>query len=319
MTGLQSGSNATEQETTMAYEIEVNSVQTAPPDPNDVTFNQLLGINNEGTIAGYFGSGAQNHPNKGYTFTPPYNQTDFHNENFAGSVQTQVTGINNEGVTVGFWSNTNNADMGTNNNFGFVDNNGVMSLVDDPKGLNADNGMTVEQLLGVNDKDVAVGFWTDKHGDEHGFTYNIQNHSFTEVDIPGFASTQTSAINNKGDIAGFVSNGGQTPDVSFIKEGNTIDWLTGPKGAVSVQALGINNEDQVVGSFTDTTGAMHGFIYDSETNTYATVNATNNAQTGPTAMTVLNGINDKGQVVGFYLDKNGNTDGLGVTFSVKHS
>jgi hypothetical protein len=40
---------------------------------------------------------------------------------------------------------------------------------------------------------------------------------------------------------------------------------------------------------------------------------------GPTAMTVLNGINDKGQVVGFYLDANGNTDGLGVTFSVKHS
>ena len=36
-------------------------------------------------------------------------------------------------------------------------------------------------------------------------------------------------------------------------------------------------------------------------------------------MTVLNGINDKGQVVGFYLDKAGNTDGLGVTFSVKHS
>ena len=33
---------------------------------NDVTFNQLLGINNDGVIAGYFGSGAQGHPNKGY-------------------------------------------------------------------------------------------------------------------------------------------------------------------------------------------------------------------------------------------------------------
>jgi hypothetical protein len=298
----------------MAYEIQVTSNVTATPDPNDVTFNQLLGINNEGTIAGYFGSGAQGHPNKGYTFTPDYDKDDFHNENFLGSVQTQVTGINNEGVTVGFWSNTNNADMGTNNNFGFVDNKGVFSEVNDPKGLNADSGMTVEQLLGVNDKGVAVGFWIDKNGNENGFTYNINSKTFTEVDIPGFAFTQTSAINNNGDIAGFVSNNGGMNDVSFIKEGSTIDWLTGPKGAVSVQALGINNKDQVVGSYeTSTNGPMYGFIYDAHTNTYATVSD------GTGAMTVLNGINDNGQVVGFYLDKNGNTDGLGITFSVKQS
>jgi hypothetical protein len=35
-------------------------------DPADPTFNQLLGINSRGTIAGYFGSGAQGHPNQGY-------------------------------------------------------------------------------------------------------------------------------------------------------------------------------------------------------------------------------------------------------------
>ncbi len=32
----------------------------------DLTFNQLLGINDAGVIAGYFGSGAQGHPNMGY-------------------------------------------------------------------------------------------------------------------------------------------------------------------------------------------------------------------------------------------------------------
>jgi hypothetical protein len=296
----------------MAYEIQINANVTLTPDPNDVTFNQLLGINNEGTIAGYFGSGqvvdGVLHPNKGYTFTPNYTKNDFHNENFLGSVQTQVTGINNQGVTVGFWADA------AGDNFGFVDNKGVLSDVIDPHGSKVDNGMTVEQLLGVNDKGVAVGFWTDANGNENGFTYNINTHSFTEVDIQGFAFTQTSAINNNGDIAGFVSNGGQSPDVSFIKEGGTIDWLTGPKGAVSVQALGINNEDQVVGSYEKTVGGpMYGFIYDAHTNTYATVSD------GTGAMTVLNGINDKGQVVGFYLDKNGNTDGLGIQFSVKHS
>ena len=35
-----------------------------------------------------------------------------------------------------------------------------------------------------------------------------------------------------------------------------------------------------------------------------------NAATGSGSMTVANGINDKGQIVGFYLDPNGNTDGM---------
>ena len=299
----------------MATTIQVNSIQTAPPDPNDVTFNQLLGLNNEGTIAGYFGSGAPGHPNKGYTFTPPYNQTDFHNENFVGSVQTQVTGINNEGVTVGFWSDSNKASPGVNNNFGFVDNNGVISDVNDPKGLGkAGKNLTVEQLLGVNDKDKAVGFWTDANGNDHGFTYDINSKSFSEVDIAGFASTETTAINNAGHIAGFVTSNGC--DISFVKEGSTIDWLTGPTGAVSVQALGINNEDQVVGSYTTKSGGpTYGFLYDLQSNTYATINATAPGSSN----TVLNGINDKGEIVGFYCDSSGNTDGLGVTFTVKHT
>ena len=70
----------------------------------DLTFNQLLGINDEGVIAGYFGSGAQGHPNKGYLLLPQYGQGNYTGENFPGSVQTQVTGLNNRGVTVGFWS-----------------------------------------------------------------------------------------------------------------------------------------------------------------------------------------------------------------------
>jgi hypothetical protein len=85
---------------------------------HDLTFNQLLGINDEGVIAGYFGSGAAGHPNKGYLLLP--RQGAYINENFPGSVQTQVTGLNNRGVTVGFWSNTN-MGVGMDANFGWVD------------------------------------------------------------------------------------------------------------------------------------------------------------------------------------------------------
>src|ERR1039457_5019626 len=48
---------------------------------NDPTFNQLLGINDHGLIAGYFGSGAAGHPNQGYMLQPPYGQASYTGEN----------------------------------------------------------------------------------------------------------------------------------------------------------------------------------------------------------------------------------------------
>lgn len=281
-------------------------------DNADPTFNQLLGINNNGKIAGYFGSGdvAHGHPNKGYTLGVPYGQGNYLNENFPGSQQTQVTAITNDHRTGGFWVDANG------NNFGFVEHHGVFTNVVDPLGKGAAaGGATIEQVLGVNDQEKAVGFWTDANGNSHGFKYDINSHSFNEINVAGFASTTATAINNEGHIAGFVSNGGA--DTSFIKEGNKFEWLTGPKGAVSVQALGINNKDQVVGSFTDGTGATHGFLFDDKSHSYTTIDDPNGVK-GPTAMTVVNGLNDKGQLVGFYLDAAGNTDGMLVQLSSHH-
>jgi len=96
--------------TTLADIVKPGGSQTASSysfktldDQADPTFNQLLGINNHGVIAGYFGSDASGHPNKGYTLAKPYGQANYHNENFPGSVQTQVTAIDKLGNTAGFW------------------------------------------------------------------------------------------------------------------------------------------------------------------------------------------------------------------------
>src|SRR5262245_25314819 len=61
--------------------------------PADPTFNQLLGINGNGLIAGYYGSGMNGHPNKGYLLTND-GAGSFINEDFPRSQQTQVTGLN---------------------------------------------------------------------------------------------------------------------------------------------------------------------------------------------------------------------------------
>jgi hypothetical protein len=275
---------------------------------NDVTFNQLLGINNHGVIAGYFGSGAQGHPNKGYLLHPPYGQGQYVNENFPGSVQTQVTGLNDKGVTVGFWSSMNNANQ-VNDNHGFWEKNGKFHNADFPTGDQA--SPPVDQLLGVNDSGTAVGFYTDGQGNNHGYKVNTKTMRFTIVSDPNApaASLTAAAINSGGDIAGFYTNPATGNTDGFLKYHGKFTDLAVP-GASSTMALGVNDRDEVVGTFTVGSGSsaqMHGFTW--------TPRGGFVAIDDPQGMgtTTINGVNDAGDLVGFYVDAAGNTDGMLIT------
>ncbi len=185
-------------------------------DAHDETFNQLLGINDQGVIAGYFGSGAAGHPNRGYALIPPFAQKSFLNENFPHAAQTQVTGLNDQGVTVGFWSKQNTASM-ANNNFGFYEQDGRYHDVNFPIGDAA--SPPVDQLLGVNNREIAVGFFTNSGGVNRGYEYNIRTHRFSRVEIPGRGlgpSLTAAAINNRGDVAGFYNRTSKQVD-AFLK------------------------------------------------------------------------------------------------------
>ena len=267
----------------------------------DLTFNQLLGVNDEGLIAGYFGSGAQGHPNQGYLLAPRAGA--YVNENFPHSVQTQVTGLNNEGVTVGFWSSMNNANM-VNDNHGFVDVDGHFRTADFPTGSPA--APPVDQLLGVNDNDVAVGFYTDANGNNHGYEYNIRSGRFSTVTYQD-ASLTAAAINDRGDVAGFYTNPGSGNTDGFIKVRNQTFIDLAVSGASSTMALGVNNSDEVVGTYTVGSGSsavMHGFTWTPQ-HGFSTIDDPHGIGT-----TTINGVNDFGQLVGFYVDANGNTDGF---------
>ena len=275
----------------------------------DLTFNQLLGINDNGHIAGYFGSGAAGHPNKGYLLRLPYSQASYQNLNFPGSVQTQVTGLNDEGVQVGFWSTQNNANL-TNNNFGFYLRNGQFHTVNFPTGDNA--SPPVDQLLGVNNHDVAVGFYTNGQGNNRGFEYNIITHRFSRVLKPGAPagtagpSLTAAAINNRGDVAGFYTNS-RGVTVAFLKYGYGRFLTLAVRGASMTQAFGVNDRDEVVGSYTVGTGnnaVMHGFTW-RPGHGFTTVDDPHGIGT-----TIINGVNDRGDLVGFYTDSAGNTDGM---------
>jgi hypothetical protein len=275
----------------------------------DVTFNQLLGINEAGLIAGYFGSGMAGHPNKGYTVKPPYNQGDFKNENFPHSAQTQVTGLNDIGYTVGFWANKAGA------NFGWYKYKGKFHKVDFPGVPNSSPQM--DQLLGVNDNGIAVGFYANSASptpNDRGFEYNIKTHKFSRIVQPGVGhltlktpSLTAAAINNHDTVAGFYTTKGGVTD-GFVKRTNGQFVTLAYPGASMTQAFGINDSGLVVGAYTVGSGSSaqtFGFTW--MTGHFHEVNDPHGI-----GSTIINGVNDRGELVGFYMDAkdNNNTDGF---------
>jgi hypothetical protein len=275
---------------------------------NDVTFNQELGINNSGVIAGYFGSGAHGHPNKGYTVVNtllPIVQDDFIAENFLDSIQTQVIGINNRALTVGFWSNQNTVS-GANNNFGFVNAGGVQGVF-----ININNpatgkvgGIRVNNLLGINDRNTAVGFYVDATGASHGYTFSVTHNTFSaNIDDPkGVGMTTAAAINNLGEIVGFY--GPMGAQHGFLLKNGVFTTIDGPN-ATSTNLTGLNNRGIAVGFEVDKAGKMHGLVCSVATATCTTLDDPKGIGT-----TTFNGINDLGQIVGFYVNGADNTIGL---------
>ena len=276
---------------------------------HDVTFNQLLGINNEGMIVGYFGSGAHGHPNKGDRLHAPYHQGDYANENFPGSRQTQVVGLNDVGVTVGFWSTQNKVSQ-VDNNFGFYAKHGHYHEVNFPASGVSDP--PVDQLLGVNNSDVAVGFYTNAQGASRGYKYNIKTSRFSRVLLPGLhnlsasVSLTATAINSAGSVAGFYSVSGGTT-FGFLKTASGHTTKLAFPGASMTQPFGVNDLSEVVGAYTLGTGSSavtHGFTW-TRKHGFTTVDDPHGIGT-----TIINGVNDRGDLVGFYTDSAGNTDGM---------
>ena len=224
-------------------------------------------------------------------------------------MQTQVTGLNDRGVTVGFWSTMNNANM-VNDNFGFFSVGGRFYSVNFPTGDNA--SPQVDQLLGVNDHDVAVGFYTNGQGSNRGYEYDIYTRTFTRVLVPGAPGGQAgpsltaAAINNYGDVAGFYNKTSSQVDAFLRLPDGQFITLAVP-GASMTQAFGVNDHDEVVGAYTVGTGSsaqMHGFTW-RPGHGFSTVDDPHGVGT-----TTINGVNNAGDLVGFYVDGAGNTDGM---------
>jgi hypothetical protein len=215
---------------------------------------------------------------------------------FPGDNFTQLLGINDAGVIVGFHGATVNQGFTLTPPAAFTD-------------LNVPNSAQT-QVVGISGnvlgKTSNVGFYVDAAGATHGFV-NVDNfvvHFFT-VDQPGTAFNQVLGISaNAAHIAGYSSTDptGATLQQAYIGTGgllaNTFTSINGLLPAnQNSQATGINNAGNAVGFYLPTADTSIGFL--DMGGTISTIDPF-----GSTFTQAL-GINEAGEIVGFYVDGNG--------------
>jgi hypothetical protein len=126
-------------------------------------------------------------------------------------------------------------------NFGFTDVGGAFTNVNNPN--TATTPPVFNQLLGVNNSNIAVGFYVDAAGVTHGYTYTIASMGFSApINDPNAGTamgqgTTATAINNNGtlEIAGFyVDAGGVTH--GFVDLGGVFTTID-PTGSTATMLL----------------------------------------------------------------------------------
>jgi len=117
-------------------------------------------------------------------------------------------------------------------------------------------------LLGVNDHNIAVGFYVDTTGATHGYTYDIATKTFSaNIDDPnGVGATTAAAINDRDQIVGFYTDGNGVTH-GFFESGGVFKTIDAAN-ATATSLLGLNNFGEAVGFDIDAAGAMHGIICD---------------------------------------------------------
>jgi hypothetical protein len=209
------------------------------------------GINSRGDIAGNFFNGVEV---RGYVLS----DGRFQRINFPGALATALDRINAAGDVMGFYVDKEG------NGRGFIRRDGKFQTVD----LDIpDSGNLVVRGAQDNGK-VLVGRVVIGDG-VHGFVRG-KTGEFELFDYPGqlLACNGVRAINQRGDLVGsvaFVGSFDECLDVTraavhgfLFRDGKhrLIDF----PGAVSTDAMCINDDRVIVGTYTAKNGSIHGFV-----------------------------------------------------------
>jgi hypothetical protein len=172
-----------------------------------------FGINDKGLIVGQYATASGTMP--GFIRLRGKSFVTINAPSGPNTVNAQ--GINNKGLVVGFYVGTDGQDHGFMLNAKGVKRGSLTGVaVADPHipAVPGEPGATFvfSQILGINDKGIAVGYYGDSTTSQHGFIYNTHTGQYTFLDDPseafnnGVEVTQITGITNSGDITGFYTD-----------------------------------------------------------------------------------------------------------------
>ena len=244
------------------------------------TSTRINGINNHGDVVGTF---VRDGAGLGFMF----DGETFTTLTFPGATTTMAKGINDTGQIVGSYGST----PFLFGEHGYLFDRGSYTAVNVPGGL-----LTVPEDM--NNEGQIAGVFTTPEG-AHGFFFNGED--YLRLDVADAYRTEGLGLNDAGVVAGRAAEGeppGVDGEISghwsgFTKDAGGFDMIR--DGWASVSVTGINNGDQLVGWWAPNNGlddyAMGFFLDGAE---YTTIRF-------PGAhVTMALGLNDKGQIVGYY-------------------
>jgi hypothetical protein len=175
-------------------------------------------------------------------------------------------------------------------------------------------GAGEEAIVGVYETQASTGPCNQQV--EHGFiTYDEGKH-IRALDFPGATSTEATAINEDGVIAGIYSPDCDTTDRGFLYKKGKFSSLTLPSTTpfhnttltvTFPDIRGISEDRDIVGGFTEARGGDYGFVL-TEDKKFVVLDACDQASIAASAAGCLPastdgwGINDHRTVVGHYED-----------------
>jgi len=230
----------------------------------------------------------------------------------AGTGKNQGTfpfSINTAGAIAGMYSDASNWYHGF-----VLPANGTITTIDVPGAIADWHAGTTP--MSVNAAGDVTGFYRDTGLVYHGFVRAANGTTTFPIDAPGagagtYEGTEPLSINAAGDIAGFYTDATFTHHGFVLPANGTITTFDAPgagtgtgtfKGALGTAPISINTAGDIAGTYTDASGARHGFVR-AANGTITTFDAPGaGTGTGMLQGTVGFSINDAGDIAGGYLD-----------------
>jgi hypothetical protein len=227
--------------------------------PPGATETEAFGVNDLGDVVGdYEVIGAQSAFIDGGIFL--YNGSTYSTFHVPGVPiapgYTHAVGINDSGIIVGTYIDSNNITQG------FIKNGSQYTTLSDPLGVGGTH------ITGISNSGQIVGYYVNSAGSNNGFIF--ADGKFTTIDFPGANGTELTGINSAGQAVGtmvvpWLLQNGSSPN--FIYENGSFTIInplpagsgSQPGSLTRTVVSGINDAGTIVGSFSLGGDSYEGF------------------------------------------------------------